>query len=153
MAASLWKWCERSEWHFQRCMSSLGSSFKVPEHQSTAGFLWSSLGWGHRRIREGKFPLNWRSATVLGCNDLTNILNSTHIFNKSRYGSSTFHHLIALETILTDLSAPLRHTSFIHRHQIASCIDAPLQLFFWGLIVHKGILTVKLEQTSVKAEM
>lgn len=31
-------------------------------------------------LREGKFPLNWRPATVLGCNDFTNIFKQrTHI--------------------------------------------------------------------------
>ena len=31
-------------------------------------------------LREGKFPLNWLSATVLGCNDFTNIFKQrTHI--------------------------------------------------------------------------
>ena len=38
--------------------------------------------------REGKFPFNWRPATVLGCNDFTSVfLSGVHIF-KSCYGSS-----------------------------------------------------------------
>lgn len=88
MAQSPWKWCEMSEWHFQRCMSGLGSSFKVPEHQSTTGFLWCSLGRGHRKTQRENSLWTGGLPLFLFIMILPTFLNSAHIFNKSCYGSS-----------------------------------------------------------------
>lgn len=89
MTLCLWKRCEMSEWHFQRWTSGLGSFFKVPEHQSAAGFLWSGQDRGHRRTQRGKIPFELavchHSRVVM---TLPTFLNSAHIF-KSCYGSST----------------------------------------------------------------
>lgn len=109
--------CERDvRWwcHFQRCMAGTGASVfrwdplsKCPRTTpplDSCGLVWAGATGG---LREGKFPLNWLSATVLGCNDFTNGSNSAHILKMCfKSHCDYFLYLIALESILTDVSFP-----------------------------------------------
>lgn len=66
-----------SEWHF-KAWDLLRFQVCAPIH------CWIPVAWSRLRPQEtskgGKFPLNWRPATVLGYNGFTNIFKRrTHL--------------------------------------------------------------------------
>lgn len=79
-----------------------GARLALDQVPSTTGFLRSRLGWGHRRTWRGKFPLNWRSATVLASNDFTNILKQHTQYLRAAAGAAwdDFHHWKSLSLLL-----------------------------------------------------
>lgn len=126
------------EWHFRRCTSGLGSSFTVIEHQATTRFLWSSLGWGHRRTQRGKIPFELAVCRLfLVVMTLPTFLNGAHIF-KSCYGCSmglfspTWLHWRPSQPICLTLLNSAHFFFFVLWRWVASSVDVPLQLFFWG---------------------
>lgn len=71
-------------------------------------------------FKRGKFPLNWRSATVPGCNDFTNILKrrTQHL----RAVTGLFSPVESLETVLAELSESAQLPTSLTR-ELHHCVD------------------------------
>lgn len=108
---------------------------QVAEHQSTTGFLRSSLGWGHRRTQRGENFL-WTGGLPLFLVVMTLPFLNAHTIFKSCYGSNMglFSPLDCTGNHPNQFESAQFTTSLILWHEIASCVVVPLQHFFWGLI-------------------
>lgn len=143
---------------FKGARQAWGSSFKVPVHQSTVGFLRSSLGWGHRRTQEREKSLSTGGLPLfLVVMTLPAFLNSAHIF-KSCYGGSmglfspldcTGNHSHRFVWLCS--TRPHLLYSDIELHH--AYVGYHLSFFFWGLIVREQSLTIELQQTLGKVQL
>lgn len=141
---------------FKGARQARGSSFKVPVHQSTAGFLWSSLGWGHRRTQEREKSLSTGGLPLfLVVMTLPAFLNSAHIF-KSCYGSSMglFSPLDCTGNHLNRFVCSARpHLLYTDTELHHLYVGYHLSFSFEVLIVQEQSLTIKLQQMLGKLQL